>query len=98
MASPPSSLPVICSTELFLPPRVVLFFFLLVVAIPHCSHLQAVTATGNVLRPYTAVKLSIRLPPTADAKKATAAVKQLLEKVQSPLLPLHLLCDAMNVG
>lgn len=37
--------------------------------------------TGNVIRPWTSVKVSIRLPPTADAGNATAAVKQLLEKV-----------------
>ena len=35
---------------------------------------------GNVLRPQTAVKLSLRLPPTLDGKKAAAALKKLLEK------------------
>jgi acetylornithine deacetylase/succinyl-diaminopimelate desuccinylase-like protein len=34
---------------------------------------------GNVLRPRTAIKLSLRLPPLCNAKKATQAVKQLLE-------------------
>jgi acetylornithine deacetylase/succinyl-diaminopimelate desuccinylase-like protein len=34
---------------------------------------------GNVLRPFTAAKLSLRLPPTIDAEKASAALKQLLE-------------------
>ncbi|MGD8574867.1 MAG: M20 family metallopeptidase [Gammaproteobacteria bacterium] len=34
---------------------------------------------GNVLRPFTAVKLSFRLPPTCDAKRAGAAVKRALE-------------------
>lgn len=34
---------------------------------------------GNVLRPYTAAKLSMRLPPTVDAEKASAALKRLLE-------------------
>jgi acetylornithine deacetylase/succinyl-diaminopimelate desuccinylase-like protein len=34
---------------------------------------------GNVLRPQTALKLSLRLPPTLDGEKATAAVKQILE-------------------
>lgn len=34
---------------------------------------------GNVLRPQTAVKLSIRLPPTADAERASAAVKRAVE-------------------
>jgi len=34
---------------------------------------------GNVLRPKTTVKLSFRLPPTADAKKVGAEVKKILE-------------------
>jgi acetylornithine deacetylase/succinyl-diaminopimelate desuccinylase-like protein len=34
---------------------------------------------GNVLLPYSTVKLSVRLPPTADAAKATAALKTSLE-------------------
>jgi len=35
---------------------------------------------GNVLLPFSTLKLSIRLPPTCDAAKATAAVKEALEK------------------
>jgi acetylornithine deacetylase/succinyl-diaminopimelate desuccinylase-like protein len=35
---------------------------------------------GNVLRPFTEAKLSLRVPPTADAKKASAALKDLLER------------------
>jgi acetylornithine deacetylase/succinyl-diaminopimelate desuccinylase-like protein len=34
---------------------------------------------GNVLRPYTAFKLSLRLPPTVDADQAVQKLKQLLE-------------------
>jgi acetylornithine deacetylase/succinyl-diaminopimelate desuccinylase-like protein len=34
---------------------------------------------GNVLRPYTALKLSFRLPPGVDAQAAATAVKQALE-------------------
>ncbi len=34
---------------------------------------------GNVLRPMTAAKLSLRLPPTLDADKALAEVRELLE-------------------
>jgi len=33
---------------------------------------------GNVLRPYTAVKLSLRLPPTLDPKKASEVLKRVL--------------------
>jgi acetylornithine deacetylase/succinyl-diaminopimelate desuccinylase-like protein len=35
---------------------------------------------GNVLLPFTTIKLSLRLPPTADAKLATETVKRALEK------------------
>ncbi len=34
---------------------------------------------GNVLRPYTAFKLSLRLPPLVDAAKAVQELKKLLE-------------------
>ena len=33
---------------------------------------------GNVLRPYTTFQLSMRIPPTADAKKATLAIEKAL--------------------
>jgi acetylornithine deacetylase/succinyl-diaminopimelate desuccinylase-like protein len=36
-------------------------------------------SAGNVLRPYTAARLSLRLPPTVDGALATAAVKRVLE-------------------
>ncbi|MGH8372716.1 MAG: M20 family metallopeptidase [Gammaproteobacteria bacterium] len=42
--------------------------------------LPALGNAGNVLRPATAVKLSFRLPPTADARKAGTEVKRMLEK------------------
>jgi acetylornithine deacetylase/succinyl-diaminopimelate desuccinylase-like protein len=41
--------------------------------------LPALDAAGNVLRPETALKLSLRLPPTVDARAAAARVKSLLE-------------------
>ena len=40
----------------------------------------ALADAGNVLRPYTAMKLSFRLPPTADAKRAAEALKTTLER------------------
>ena len=39
----------------------------------------AMGSAGNVLRPSTSAKLSIRLPPTKDAKAAAQTVKRLLE-------------------
>jgi len=41
--------------------------------------LPTLDTAGNVLRPGTALKLSLRLPPTVDGEKATSVVKQLLE-------------------
>ncbi|MBL8300198.1 MAG: M20 family metallopeptidase [Rhodanobacteraceae bacterium] len=37
-------------------------------------------SAGNVLRPFTAVKLSLRLPPTCDGASAGEFVKSLLEQ------------------
>jgi acetylornithine deacetylase/succinyl-diaminopimelate desuccinylase-like protein len=42
--------------------------------------LPALSSAGNVLRPYTSVKLSLRLPPTLDGKQAGQLLKELLEK------------------
>jgi acetylornithine deacetylase/succinyl-diaminopimelate desuccinylase-like protein len=36
-------------------------------------------SAGNVLRPYTALKLSMRLPPTVDGEAATRKIKETLE-------------------
>ena len=41
--------------------------------------LPAIKDAGNVLRPYTAFKLSLRLPPLIDAAQAVQEMKQLLE-------------------
>src|SRR5262245_5591449 len=42
--------------------------------------IPAIADAGNVLRPRTALKLSLRVPPTLDAPAAEARVKELLEK------------------
>lgn len=41
--------------------------------------LPSVDAAGNVLRSKTALKLSMRLPPTVDGERASAELKRLLE-------------------
>ena len=41
--------------------------------------LPSIADAGNVLRPRTALKLSLRLPPTLDGNKATQDLKHLLE-------------------
>lgn len=42
--------------------------------------MPALDNAGNVLRPHTALKLSMRLPPTVDGESANTIIKQLLEK------------------
>jgi acetylornithine deacetylase/succinyl-diaminopimelate desuccinylase-like protein len=42
--------------------------------------LPALENSGNVLRPYTTLKLSLRLPPTINAKQAGEQLKKLLEE------------------
>lgn len=42
--------------------------------------MPALADAGNVLRPRTSVKLSLRVPPTVDVFKATDALKVILEK------------------
>ena len=48
-------------------------------AITGVGGIPALDSAGNVLRPFTAVKISLRLPPTLDANKAGIALKKLLE-------------------
>ncbi len=40
----------------------------------------AISSAGNVLRPHTQLKLSIRIPPRVDPHRATAAIKRRLEE------------------
>ena len=49
-------------------------------AVTGVDGMPPLASAGNVLRPHTAVKLSLRLPPTLDAAKAAQALKQLLER------------------
>jgi acetylornithine deacetylase/succinyl-diaminopimelate desuccinylase-like protein len=49
-------------------------------AVTGAEGLPAIKDAGNVLRPRTALKLALRLPPTVDGEKAAAALKQVVEK------------------
>ncbi|MCZ6718195.1 MAG: M20 family metallopeptidase [Gammaproteobacteria bacterium] len=51
-----------------------------VLSIIGADGLPSLKNAGNVLRPLTAVKLSLRLPPTCDAKMAAQALTEILEK------------------
>jgi acetylornithine deacetylase/succinyl-diaminopimelate desuccinylase-like protein len=48
-------------------------------AVTGVEGVPALADAGNVLRPKTSVKLSLRLPPTADAARAARRVKEVLE-------------------
>ena len=48
-------------------------------AVTGIDGIPAVIDAGNVLRPRTSAKLSLRLPPTADAARARRRVKEVLE-------------------
>jgi len=48
-------------------------------AVTGAAGLPAPEDAGNVLRPRTSLKLSLRLPPTADAARATRRLKEILE-------------------
>ena len=49
------------------------------VSITGVDGMPALGSAGNVLRPHTTVKISLRVPPTMDATEASARLKQLLE-------------------
>jgi acetylornithine deacetylase/succinyl-diaminopimelate desuccinylase-like protein len=48
-------------------------------AITGAAGFPTLESAGNVLRPVTAVKVSLRIPPTCDAKQAVVRLKELLE-------------------
>ena len=50
------------------------------VAITGQAGLPELTLAGNVLRPHTSLKLSIRVPPTCDTARGAAALKAELER------------------
>ncbi|UGB46654.1 M20 family metallopeptidase [Frateuria edaphi] len=49
-------------------------------AVTGVGGMPALESAGNVLRPFTAVKLSLRVPPTLNGAKAGKFLKELLEK------------------
>ena len=53
---------------------------------------------GNVLLPYTVLKLSFRLPPTVNADAAAVAVKEVLEADTPPLVKVEFDADSSMAG
>ncbi|HEX7837559.1 MAG TPA: M20/M25/M40 family metallo-hydrolase [Kofleriaceae bacterium] len=56
----------------------------------------SIGSAGNVLRPFTRLKLSLRIPPRVDAAAAAQAVKQLLEN--DPPYGAHVRFDDINAN
>ena len=48
-------------------------------AVTGADGLPPIESAGNVQRPFTSLKLSLRLPPLVDAERASATLKQVLE-------------------
>lgn len=48
-------------------------------AVTGVDGLPALSSAGNVLRPFTTVKLSLRIPPTLDGRKAAEALRRIVE-------------------
>ncbi len=62
------------------------------------EHLPSIANAGNVLRPKTALKLSLRLPPTVDGERAAAEMKRLLEADPPYNARVHFAMDAAASG
>lgn len=62
------------------------------------EHLPSIANAGNVLRPKTALKLSLRLPPTVDGERAAAEMKRLLESDPPYNARVHFAMDAAASG
>ncbi len=60
--------------------------------------MPALVDAGNVLLPYTVLKLSFRLPPTVVAETAAAAVKEALEADTPPLVKVEFNADSAMAG
>jgi acetylornithine deacetylase/succinyl-diaminopimelate desuccinylase-like protein len=61
-------------------------------AVTGAAGLPAPADGGNVLRPETTLKLSLRVPPTCDAVRAAEAMKELFEK--DPPYGAKVTCEA----
>jgi acetylornithine deacetylase/succinyl-diaminopimelate desuccinylase-like protein len=60
--------------------------------------LPSIANAGNVLRPRTSLKLSLRLPPTVDAERATQDMKGLLESDPPHGAIVHFEADQAATG
>jgi acetylornithine deacetylase/succinyl-diaminopimelate desuccinylase-like protein len=67
-------------------------------AVTGAEGMPALVDAGNVLLPFTTLKLSFRLPPTCDANEAADAVKTALEADTPPLAKVAFRVDSTMAG
>jgi acetylornithine deacetylase/succinyl-diaminopimelate desuccinylase-like protein len=67
-------------------------------AITGAEGMPAMIDAGNVLLPFTELKLSFRLPPTCDADAAAVAVKSVLEADTPPLAKVSFNVESTMAG
>ncbi|MCH8158596.1 MAG: M20 family metallopeptidase [Proteobacteria bacterium] len=67
-------------------------------AITGAEGMPAMVDAGNVLLPFTELKLSFRLPPTCDADAAADAVKSVLEADTPPLAKVSFDVESTMAG
>ncbi len=67
-------------------------------AVTGADGMPALVDAGNVLLPYTTLKLSFRLPPTCDADLAATAVKTALEADTPPLAKVSFEVESTMAG
>ena len=67
-------------------------------AITGAEGMPALIDAGNVLLPFTTLKLSFRLPPTCNADDAAAAVKARLEADTPPLVKVSFEVESTMAG
>jgi acetylornithine deacetylase/succinyl-diaminopimelate desuccinylase-like protein len=53
-------------------------------AVTGADGLPAISDAGNVIRPFTALKLAIRIPPNVDSTRAAQAVRDAVHNVKLP--------------
>ena len=67
-------------------------------AVTGAEGMPALVDAGNVLLPFTTLKLSFRLPPTCNADDAAAAVKSALEADAPPLAKVSFEVESTMAG
>ncbi len=67
-------------------------------AVTGADGLPPLESAGNVQRPRTALKLALRLPPLADAERASAELKKLLEEAPPYSASVRFASDTAGTG